>query len=98
MDRETSCAPTRAGRRNGKGQGLGSLETEEWPSNEEWNGDEGDEYGTEGAYTMKGGWIADVLEGLSKTGPDDNGGIEVEVREQTLELCRRYPIYPGLME
>lgn len=49
-------------------------------------------------FKAVGGWIADVLEGLSKTGPDDNEGIEVKVREQTLELCRRYPIYPGLME
>jgi len=49
-------------------------------------------------FTAVGGWIADVLEGLSKTGPDDNEGIEFEVREQTLKLCRRYPIYPGLME
>ena len=49
-------------------------------------------------FKAVGGWIADVLEGLSKTGPDDNEGIEAKVREQTLELCRRYPIYPGLME
>ena len=49
-------------------------------------------------FKAVGGWIADVLEGLSKTGPGDNEGVEVEVREQTLELCRRYPIYPGLME
>ena len=39
--------------------------------------------------------IGDVLDGLATT-PDDNGGIESEVRGRVRALCRRFPIYPGL--
>ncbi len=42
-----------------------------------------------------GDLIGDVLDGLAAT-PDDNGGIESEVRGRVRALCRRFPIYPGL--
>jgi len=44
-----------------------------------------------------GSCIAGVLKGLASAGDGDNGGGEAEVRERTLKLCRRFPIYPDLM-
>jgi len=44
-----------------------------------------------------GSCIAGVLKGLASAGDGDNGGVEAEVRERTLKLCRRFPIYPDLM-
>ena len=41
-------------------------------------------------------WIAEVVDGLSKTGDDGNGAVEAEVKERVLALCRQFPIYPGL--
>jgi glycine hydroxymethyltransferase len=41
-----------------------------------------------------GAWIGEVLTGLAAN-PDDNGGVEAEVREKVLDLCRRFPIYPS---
>ncbi|MBT6095645.1 MAG: serine hydroxymethyltransferase [Rhodospirillaceae bacterium] len=54
-------------------------------------------FGTD-EFSAVGGWIADVLEGLAKTGPGDNGANEATVREETRALCRRFPIYPDLMD
>jgi len=31
-------------------------------------------------------------------GAGDNGAVEARVREETRALCRRFPIYPGLMD
>jgi len=49
-------------------------------------------------FTLIGGLIADVLDGLAKVGAGDNGAVEARVREETRALCRRFPIYPGLMD
>ena len=40
--------------------------------------------------------IGDVLDGLAQN-PDDNAAVEEKARETVLELCRRFPIYEGLM-
>ena len=39
------------------------------------------------------GMVADVLDGLVKNGPDNNGDIEREVNGRVRELCARFPIY-----
>ncbi len=49
-------------------------------------------------FSAIGGLIADVLEGLAEAGAGDNGVAEARVREETRALCRRFPIYPGLMD
>jgi len=54
-------------------------------------------FGTE-EFTAIGGFIADVLDGLAKAGAGDNGAVEARVREDTRALCRRFPIYSGLMD
>ncbi len=45
-------------------------------------------------FQQIGEMIGDVLDGLTKGG--DNGAVEQKVRQQTLELCKRFPIYQGL--
>ena len=40
-----------------------------------------------------GDMVADVLDGLVKNGPDNNGDIEREVNGRVRELCARFPIY-----
>lgn len=40
--------------------------------------------------------IGDVLDGLAQN-PDDNAAAEEKARKTVLELCRRFPIYEGLM-
>ncbi len=37
--------------------------------------------------------VADVLDGLGKNGPENNGGVEREVNGRVRELCARFPIY-----
>ena len=39
--------------------------------------------------------VADVLDGLAKNGPENNGPVEREVNERVRELCARFPIYQG---
>jgi glycine hydroxymethyltransferase len=39
--------------------------------------------------------VADVLDGLTKSGPENNGEAERQVNERVLELCARFPIYQG---
>ncbi len=48
----------------------------------------------ETAFREVGELIGDVLDGLAANG-DDNGAAEAAARERVLDLCRRYPIYPG---
>jgi glycine hydroxymethyltransferase len=42
-----------------------------------------------------GDMVADVLDGLTKNGLENNGAIESQVNERVLELCARFPIYQG---
>jgi glycine hydroxymethyltransferase len=46
-------------------------------------------------FRRVGGLIATVLDGLAAGGAD-NGAAERRVRDEVRELCRRFPIYPGL--
>ena len=39
--------------------------------------------------------ITEVLTGLAGHGDEANAGIEADVRERVLGLCRRFPIYGG---
>ncbi len=47
-------------------------------------------------FRQVGEMITRVLEGLAEN-PEDNGGLEVRVREEVRTLCHRFPIYPNLM-
>lgn len=40
--------------------------------------------------------IAEVVEGLSKNGPEGDAQIEESVRARVAELCAAFPVYPGL--
>jgi glycine hydroxymethyltransferase len=39
--------------------------------------------------------VADVLDGLSTNGLEDNGAVERAVNERVRGLCARFPIYQG---
>ena len=52
-------------------------------------------FGVEEFRTVAG-LIGDVLDGLAQN-PDDNTAAEEKARQTVLELCRRFPIYEGLM-
>ncbi|MBF9031030.1 aminotransferase class I/II-fold pyridoxal phosphate-dependent enzyme [Rhodobacterales bacterium HKCCE3408] len=41
-------------------------------------------------------WITDVVDGLAANGEDGNSDVESRVRGEVLELCGRFPVYPGL--
>ncbi|HXV25175.1 MAG TPA: serine hydroxymethyltransferase [Alphaproteobacteria bacterium] len=44
-------------------------------------------------FRRVGGWILEVLDGLTA---QRNADVEGRVRSDVAELCRRFPIYPGL--
>ena len=46
-----------------------------------------------GEFREVGALIVEVLDGLSKHGPEANGAIEASVKERATALCRRFPIY-----
>lgn len=48
-------------------------------------------------FRLVGELIGDVLDGLSAH-PEDNSEAEDKARARVLELCARFPIYPGLMD
>ncbi len=41
-------------------------------------------------------WIVDVVDGLAANGAEGNAAVEEKVRAEVLDLCGRFPIYPGL--
>ncbi|WP_114966044.1 serine hydroxymethyltransferase [Alkalilacustris brevis] len=41
-------------------------------------------------------WIVEVVDGLAANGEEGNTAIEEKVRGEVMELCGRFPIYPGL--
>jgi glycine hydroxymethyltransferase len=43
-----------------------------------------------------GALIGEVLAGLSQANSGDNARVEQAVHARVRELCRRFPIYPGL--
>ena len=40
-----------------------------------------------------GDWIADALDSLQRNGPNQNAECELQIKEQVIELCKRFPIY-----
>jgi glycine hydroxymethyltransferase len=47
-------------------------------------------------FRKVGELISDVLDGLAAHGEGKNGAAEAAAAKQVEELCRRFPIYPGL--
>lgn len=39
--------------------------------------------------------IAEVVDGLSKNGPDGDAQVERSVQERVSQLCNQFPVYPG---
>jgi glycine hydroxymethyltransferase len=52
-------------------------------------------FGTEEFKTI-GELIAAVVEGLASNGAEGDGQVEERVRGRVAELCRRFPVYPGM--
>lgn len=47
-------------------------------------------------FRQVGALIAEVVEGLSKNGPDGDAQIEESVRQRVSVLCADFPVYPGM--
>ncbi len=47
-------------------------------------------------FRKVGKLIAEVVEGLSKNGPEGDAQIEESVRARVSELCAAFPVYPGM--
>ena len=52
-------------------------------------------FGTE-EFRKVGALIAEVVEGLSKNGPEGDAQVEESVRRKVSELCADFPVYPGM--
>ncbi|MGR3662695.1 MAG: serine hydroxymethyltransferase [Paracoccaceae bacterium] len=50
----------------------------------------------EDEFRLVADWIVEVVDGLAQNGEDGNGEIEASVKAKVLELCGKFPIYPGL--
>ena len=50
----------------------------------------------EAEFTQIGKWIAQVVDGLRKNGPEGDAQVEARVAAEVAELCARFPIYPNL--
>jgi glycine hydroxymethyltransferase len=46
-------------------------------------------------FRRVGELISQVLDGLAAN-PEDNSAVETAVRQEVREMCRRFPVYPGL--
>ncbi len=51
-------------------------------------------FGTD-EFERIGALIAEVVEGLSRNGPEGDGQVEERVRGKVAELCAAFPVYPG---
>ena len=51
-------------------------------------------FGTD-EFRQIGALIAEVVEGMSRNGPDGDGQVEERVRGKVSELCAGFPVYPG---
>jgi glycine hydroxymethyltransferase len=51
-------------------------------------------FGVEEFRTI-GGLIAEVVDGLSRNGPEGDAQVEQSVRRRVAELCDQFPVYPG---
>jgi glycine hydroxymethyltransferase len=50
----------------------------------------------EAEFEEIGAMICEVVAGLAENGEDGNGDVEQAVKSRAIELCRKFPIYPGL--
>ena len=46
-------------------------------------------------FRKVGALIAEVVDGLSRNGPEGDAQVEESVRRRVEELCRAFPVYPG---
>jgi glycine hydroxymethyltransferase len=51
-------------------------------------------FGTDEFRTI-GGLIAEVVDGLSRNGPEGDAQVEQSVRRRVADLCEAFPVYPG---
>ena len=49
----------------------------------------------EAEFETIGKLICEVIEGMSKNGPEGDGQVEQSVRDRVAELCEAFPVYPG---
>jgi glycine hydroxymethyltransferase len=47
-------------------------------------------------FRTVGKLIAEVVEGLSKNGPEGDAQVEESVRARVSDLCAAFPVYPGM--
>ena len=47
-------------------------------------------------FRKVGALIAEVVDGLSKNGPEGDAQVEESVRNRVAELCADFPVYPGM--
>jgi glycine hydroxymethyltransferase len=47
-------------------------------------------------FTLIGGLIAEVIEGLRKNGEEGDAQVEASVLSRVEALCACFPIYPGM--
>ncbi len=47
-------------------------------------------------FRQVGALIAEVVDGLSKNGPEGDAQIEESVRSRVADLCAAHPVYPGM--
>ncbi|WP_424932634.1 serine hydroxymethyltransferase [Amaricoccus macauensis] len=50
----------------------------------------------EAEFDQIGQMITEVVDGLAANGEDGNGEVEAAVKARAIDLCRKFPIYPGL--
>jgi glycine hydroxymethyltransferase len=50
----------------------------------------------EAEFRQIGRWITEVVDGLAANGEDGNAEVETKVKAEVMELCQRFPVYPGL--
>jgi len=50
----------------------------------------------EAEFRQVADWIVEVVDGLSANGEDGNGDVEAKVRDEVIDLCARFPVYPNL--
>ncbi|MEE9429212.1 MAG: serine hydroxymethyltransferase [Paracoccaceae bacterium] len=50
----------------------------------------------EAEFRLIADWIVEVVDGLAANGEDGNGAVEEAVKVKVLDLCAKFPIYPGL--
>ncbi|MFV0244165.1 MAG: serine hydroxymethyltransferase [Qingshengfaniella sp.] len=50
----------------------------------------------EAEFRTIGGWITEIVDALAAKGPEGDAAIEARIRDEVLEMCTAFPIYPGV--